>query len=466
MRSANLSYTKNSVWTFFSSVKLTIGLLTIIALASILGTVIPQQEASQTLVNRLTPGMISVLQKLQLFDIFHSVWFMTLMALLAINLIVCSVNRLPVSWKLFRGISAPDKEASFKDPPPDQTIFSARSVDEEATYVEGIVKKMFKRVRREETDRGIFFTGEKGNTSYLGVYVIHCSILIILAGVIIGFLFGFDGYMELGEGETGNTIHLKGGKDFKKLDFAVRCDRFTVEYYQDGTPKVYRSELSFTKNGSPLQQSVILVNHPASFEGTRFYQASYGTASSGEAIIVIRKGLNQIREITVAAGSEFDLPGKEGKAKIIRMEANFMGMGPAVKVQIAAARGNVQFWIFQNIDAIEEANPGLRKHVPMFNPGLFAPYVFSLATILPKHYTGLQVNNDPGVPIVIGGSFLLVAGFILVFFHAHRRIRIRIDREDTKTRIIVSGKTNRDTVGLDREISRLVGEIRNVEGQA
>jgi cytochrome c biogenesis protein len=278
--------------------------------------------------------------------------------------------------------------------------------------------------------------------------------------MIIGFFFGFDAYTEIPEGQSTDTVVLKrGGEGFKKLNFAIRCDRFSVDYYADGTPKVYRSDLSFTKNGSILQQSTILVNHPATFEGIRFYQASYGTRPS-DALIIVLKGHNQKSAMQVAAGSEFELPGKEGTAKILRMEGNFMRMGPAVKIQITSATQTVQFWVFQNIEEMEAANPGLRKHVPMFNPALFPPYDFSLAAIQPKHYTGVQVNHDPGVPMVIVGAVFLVAGFIVVFFYAHRQVWVGIDSQGGKTRVSVSGKSNKDSVGINREIFRLIKEIQ------
>ena len=455
-----MSDKKNTLWSFFSSVKLTVSLLIVIAFISILGTVIPQQDAADTFLRRLSPGMISVFQKLQLFDIYHSVLFMIPMVLLSINLIVCSARRLPASWKLFRGTSAPYKGDVVKDLPPENLIYSERTLSEEASRIEGILKKSYGRAQRKDTESGIMLTGEKGNASYLGVYVIHFSILIILAGMIIGFFFGFDAYTEIPEGQSTDTVVLKrGGKGVKKLNFAIRCDRFSVDYYADGTPKVYRSDLSFTKNGSILQQSKILVNHPASFEGIRFYQASYGTRPS-DALIIVRKGHKEKNAIQVAAGSEFELPGKEGTAKILRMEGNFMRMGPAVKIQITSATQNVQFWVFQNIEEMEAANPGLRTNVPMFNPALFSPYDFSLAAIQPKHYTGLQVNHDPGVPVVIVGAIFLVAGFIVVFFYAHRRVWIGIDSQGGKTRISVSGKSNKDSVGINREIFRLIKEIQ------
>jgi cytochrome c biogenesis protein len=454
---------KNPVWSFFSSVKLAITLLIIIAIASILGTIIPQQEAAGTFVSRLSPGMVSVLHKLQLFDIFHSIWFLSLLFLLSVNLIVCSLHRFPISWKRFRTISAPDEGDIFRDLHANRVILTEENLEGETERIESLLKKRFKRVARKDTGDASFLIGEKGNFSYFAVYLIHVSVLIIMAGVIIGFLLGFEAYVELAEGESVDTVQLKGGKGLKKLDFTVRCDRFTIDYYKDGTPKLYQSDLAFVKNDSILHQSPVLVNHPISFAGIRFYQANYGKIPSGEAVIMLRKGREKAQVINVGMGKEFDLPGGEGKATVIRMEENLMRMGPAVKINIATAKGNVQFWVFQNIEKIAEENPGLLDHVPMFNPGAFTPYVFSLAMMNTKYFTGLQVARDPGVPVVIAGSLLIVLGFITVFFYAHRQVWIRIDRKGQHTRVSVTGKTNKDPVGLDREIHRIMSVLDKAE---
>ena len=451
------------MWSFFSSVKLAIALLIIIAIASILGTLIPQQEAAGAFVSRLSPGMVSVLEKLQIFDIFHSVWFLCLLFILSVNMIVCSLNRFPASWKRFRAISTPDEPALFKDLNADRVLLTEGKLVEEAEKIERLLKKRLKRVEIRDTGDTYFLSGQKGNFSYFGVYLIHVSILIILAGMIIGFLFGFEAYIELAEGESVDTVQLKGGKGLRKLDFTVRCDRFTIDYYKDGTPKLYQSDLAFVKNDSVLHQSPVLVNHPVSFAGIRFYQANYGKIPSGEAVIMLQKGREKAQVIRVSVGKEFDLPGKEGKATVIRMEENLMRMGPAVKINIATAPGNVQFWVFQNIEKIAEENPELLDHVPMFNPGAFAPYVFSLAMMNTKYFTGLQVARDPGVPVVIAGSLLLVLGFMTVFFSAHRQVWIRVDRKGQHTRISITGKTNKDPVGLDREIHRLMGALDKAE---
>lgn len=156
--------------------------------------------------------MLTLFHKAQLFDIFHSTWFMILIGLLSINLVVCSLNRLPVSWRRFRGSSDSDDADVFKDLPADPVIASERPVPDEAVRAESMLKKGYKRVRHRDTEKGVVLAGEKGNASHMGVYVIHFSVLAILAGMMIGYFFGFDAYVSVAEGESADTVQLKGGK--------------------------------------------------------------------------------------------------------------------------------------------------------------------------------------------------------------------------------------------------------------
>jgi cytochrome c biogenesis protein len=103
-----------------------------------------------------------------------------------------------------------------------------------------------------------------------------------------------------------------------------------------------------------------------------------------------------------------------------------------------------------------QANPGLLEQVPLFNPGAFEPYIFFLEQTDRRYYTGLQVAQDPGVPVVATGALLMMIGIIIVFFCSHRQIWIRLDRKSDKTRISIAGRSNRDPVGLKREIRKLL----------
>ncbi|HQK79998.1 MAG TPA: cytochrome c biogenesis protein ResB, partial [Syntrophales bacterium] len=276
---------KNPLRSFFASVKLAVVLLIVIAAASILGTLIPQQEAAGPFIARLSPGWASLLQKIQAFDVFHSFWFVTLMALLAINLIVCSLDRLPRTWRRFRSKGDPEQMERFADLSADRIITTEWPRTEAADRLTSLLKKIASPVERRDRGERIFLYAHQGAFSHFGVQIVHAGVLIMMAGVIVGLFLGFEGYMNIPEGESAALVSLKGGRGEKALPFSVRCDRFILEFYENGAPKTYRSDLSFLQNGREVQSAAVLVNHPVTFGGIRFYQSSYGVMPGGNPVL-------------------------------------------------------------------------------------------------------------------------------------------------------------------------------------
>jgi len=449
---------KNPVWSFFSSVRLTLALLIIIALAAVIGTVVPQQEAAGESLQKLPPALAGIVKFLQVTDLYHSPWFLLLMGLLTVNLVVCSLNRLPVSLRLYRRRPGPDRPGLYDALPPDRVLEAEGGVEAEADRMERALRKTLGNVERKQGDQAVWLAAHRGAWSYFGVYAVHAGVLVIILGAVIGSILGFDGHVNIPEGGSVDAIELRGGKGEMKLGFEVRCDDFDVEFYDSGMPKLYRSDLSFMKGGEIRARGVLMVNHPLEFEGIRFYQSTYG-AVPGEAVLVITgKGQRTVRR--ARQGERFDIEGGKAQVEILRIEGNLMRMGPAVKIGVREGDRALSFWVFKFIDAIEEQNPGITRQVPQFNAGLYRPYRFGLEGIETSFYTGLKVNRDPGVPIVGAGAFLLVAGFLLTFFSSHRQVFVRVDRRHGKARISIAGRCNRDPVRLDREIGRIVGLYR------
>jgi cytochrome c biogenesis protein len=451
---------------FFSSVRLAIVLLAAIAAGSVLGTVIPQQEAAADLSARLSPSLLAVMQALQLFNVYHSAWFILLLLLLAANLIVCSLKRFPAALRQIRSGLSPERPELFKELPPERAATSGRPPAETADRLEALLRRRYGKVMRAETPGGgTFLACERGGFSRLGVYGVHLGILLMLAGGIAGAVFGVKGSVEIAEGESSNHLQLQGGSH-QILDFSIRCDRFTVEYYEGGAPKLFRSDLTFLKDGQVLKQGALLVNHPLSEGGLRFYQASYGTLPGGRVTLSWTKGGQKAGGRDVAVGDRFPLPGDPAQVEVLRVEGNLMQMGPAVKLSVVSAGRELQFWVFTNIERIKEANPGLLSQVPMMNPGLYSPYLFSIETGGERFFTVLQAVRDPGTPIVAAGGGLLIVGLMVVFFLSHRRFWIRVKKSAGGSGIGLAGTSNRDDVGLEREMDRLMVEILETEGKA
>jgi cytochrome c biogenesis protein len=283
--------------------------------------------------------------------------------------------------------------------------------------------------------------------------------LIIIAGAVAGSISGFESDLNLSEGEESNIVQLAKGIDTRQLDFSVRCDKFIVEYYDTGAPKTYRSDLSFIKNGQVIHRGSVLVNHPVTFEGLRFYQSSYGLSKESKAALIYKNAGIESSEIMVTQGKTFDLPVQKARATVLRVEEDIMQFGPAVKLNIEKNKRNIQFWVFQHIEDIVAANPGLFSEVSLFNPGLFKPLVFSLKSIERQYYTGLHIVRDPGVPFVLAGGIFLIAGMIIIFFVAHQRVWVLVEKEPEGVRISVAGRSNRYNEALQRQMDDLCMKI-------
>jgi cytochrome c biogenesis protein len=456
---------QNPVWGFFSSVRLTFALLIILAISSILGTIIPQQEAALDFARQLSPGVFRILRSLDLFDMYHSIWFRLLMGFLSLNLIICSINRFPNTLKKYRAVPKPDRGKPFEDLPLRQTFLTRGDLKETSDAVATLLRSRYKNVHSMETSETSYFYGEKGRFSNFGVYLVHMSVLLILLGALAGSFFGFEAYVNILEGGRIDTVTLRRGMTPIKLGFEVGCDKFTVDFYESGVPKEYRSDLRFFIDGKEEKKAVLLVNHPSEFKGITFYQSSYGTVSGDKVHLRISGPRIGSRDssMDVEKGKLIELPAKEGKFSIKDVRDDIMGLGPAVLVSVQPGTGKeIEFWVFKDQKMARKRLPGPMAQSPKFDPAAFKPYTFFLDGTETKYYTGLQVNKDPGVPIVWLGCFVMVFGFFITFFTYHRRTWIRVSREGDGIRITVAGTASKNPVGLRRHLERLTRKLRDL----
>jgi cytochrome c biogenesis protein len=442
---------------FLCSVKTTIAILICFALLSAIGTLVPQRSMTAPHEAETPSRLFSILQALQFHDIFHSFWFVILTTLLALNLIFCTWYRLLTK-------SAPGQNGGGKINVPmgePTDLFDMPSnFPDEVRCIEGLLANHFRRLARSDQENETIFRGEKGLLSTYGVYLIHASILLILLGAVLDAFFSVKGSMQIAEGEAENVLYLQDGRGVKKLDFAVQCDRFTLTLYDTGAPKMYRSDLTFIKDQRPVQKSAILVNHPTSFGGLRFYQASYGEIPTATVSYMRLPGGAKSEVVHTAEGQVYPLPGVDASFEVIRVEPNFMNMGPAAKLRVHTRQGEVQFWIFQHIEMLRKTYPDVFDTMPVLNPAAFAPFVFALEGMQSRYYTGLQVMREPGVFWVGLGASLMIIGFILVFLYPQRQVWVTVRKTDAGTAIRITGRSRRDPAGLQKEMADITSELR------
>ena len=447
----------------FCSVKTTVVILIAIALFSVIGTLLPQGHPEAAADSHSL--VFSILKTLQFYDIFHSFWFVMLAFFLAMNLIFCTWYRL-LSVSLPRSAKKHSESPKVPNPPAGEAInlVSNHSLAEEINHCETVLKKFSRTFSREDRKDETIFHGQKGLLSTYGVYLIHASILLILLGVVLDACFRVEGTMTIMEGESDRILYLAREKGVKKLDFTVRCDRFFLSRYDNGAPKMYRSDLTFLAGGKPVHRGAVLVNHPIAFGGLRFYQASYGAIPSAQVAILSPQEGKAKTSVEATKGIAYPLPDGGASFEVIRIEENFMNMGPAAKIRVHTPDGDLRFWIFQHIESLRETYPGVFDGMPVLNPAAFKPFVFALDGLHNRYYTGLQVMREPGVFWVGLGATLMITGFMMVFFYPRRQVWVAVRRTDQGTVIRISGSSRRDPAGLQKELTEIKKGFEELSG--
>jgi cytochrome c biogenesis protein len=443
-----------AVWDFFCSLKLTISTLILLAVTSIIGTVIQQNLSPTTYKQIYGQTTFRVLNDLKFFDMYHSWWFLALLGIFSLNLIACSLKRLPRVLKtvrepvlvpgdtLYRTLSCVEEEVVKKP--------LAETRDQMVAFV---AKNFSRPVITEEGDKVHLFA-QKGAYARFGVYVTHLSILIIFVGAILGSLWGFKGFVNINVGNQTRTIrNLNTGQPIH-LGFAVRCDAFDVTFYP-GTrrPKEFRSELTFLQNGKPVSPALtkhpILVNDPVTYKGITFYQASYGISPNSSPTFNFRvqdRATGQTVRLHLHLGQRVALPGGSS-FEVADFSPAFQNFGPAARLNVFPDKGAERSFVV------------LQDH-PNFDVQRGGDYIFSMLSFKQPYYTGLQVAKDPGVWVVWTGCFLLILGCLVAFFLSHRRLWVTIQPVGKKTGIKIGGSAHRNQAAFELTFEELKKKLK------
>ncbi len=425
----------DQLWDFFCSLKLAIMTLLLLALTSIIGTVVQQNLAPEEYMQKLgmSESTYRTLDALQFFDMYHSWWFLSLMGCFAVNLICCSIKRLPRIIKTVREPVLTADDGHFRTLPNRGELVTTGTLESTRDKAIALLEQSFSAPVVTEQDDKVYLFSQKGAFSRFGVYVTHTSILIIFLGAMIGNVWGFKGFVNITEGDTVDQIWLRSGGEPLPIDFEVRCDNFEVSFYEGGgRPKEYTSDLVVLENGQEVLKKTIEVNDPLTYKGLTFYQASYGQAADPT---------YQFRVKVRETGETVDLTGRQGEhlslpdgAALIPMgyAESYQNFGPAAQVNIDLGdhKHGKPFIVLQNYPQFDEKRGGA--------------YAVTLVSGQQSYYTGLQVVKDPGVWVVWTGCLLLVFGSVIAFFFSHRRIWVTLETLEGETGVTFGGAAHRN----------------------
>ena len=445
-----------SLFKYFSSVKLAIVLLIIITLASVVGTLIPQQRSPDEYIARFGQ-LANLLQRFQFTNLYKSLWFNALLLLFALNIIVCTLDRLsPKLKKTFRPRLAVEAKdiAVLKIK---EKLKKPMSLDPTRELVKKVLSSRHYRTKETQKENKIFLYARKRVLGWFGADIVHLGILIIIAGGIISGIGGFRWNMTFSEGRI---------LDVPRADFKLRLDKFETEYYPSGGVKDWKSTLTVFENGKPALNKIIEVNHPLSYKGFVFYQSDYGWDWRNPSLEILakkREDSSFSRKIELKIGERVKLEGEDIEVSVLEFIPDFV-IGEKGQITSRSLNPN-------NPAAFIE---GWQAEEKIFSGWIFAKFpdfdrihseketdlTFELRDFSAGQISIIQASKDPGVNFIWAGCAFLMIGLLIAFYWPTREIRVALEGIGNKTEITAGGIAAKSKDTFTSEFKNITESIR------
>jgi cytochrome c biogenesis protein len=480
-------------WRQLTSMRTALVLLFLLAVASVPGSLLPQQGIDPSAVQQYYvshPALAPWLARLSLFNVFAAPWFAAIYLLLFVSLAGCVVPRSVRLVRSARALPPPAPRNLARLP---QSARHGSTLDP-AAALEAAAGVLRRRKFRLRTGDG-WVSAEKGYRRELGNLVFHLALLALLGAVALGGLFGYKANRLLVSGTSfANTVtaldEFHPGRLVSSSDlqpFTMTLNRFTASYVTDGPsrgqPLSFSAYMSYTAQpGGAVHRDNLRVNHPINVDGVRVFIIGHGYApvfkvTDGTGKVVFDQPVPFIAVDTSGLTSEGVVkvpdaqPDQLGFAGVFLPTAIDVGgqlesafPAPlAPRVSLVSYKGNLG------------ENSGPSQSVYQLNtagltqlPVAPRPLAVGQSIKLPggagtitftgyRQWISLAITYDPGqLPALIAGLAAL-AGLLLSFFVRRRRVFVRAyPGPDGRTVVDVGGLARSDPAGgFDEEFTGL-----------
>ncbi len=299
---------------FFSSMRFAVALLSLLGIASVIGTVLQQNQLQTDYLVKFGPFWTRIFDFLGLYDVYASAWFVVIMMFLVVSTSLCLIRNVPPFWREMKSFREKIKEKSL--------VAMRHSLLLDVNIAPEVAKRYLevqgfqgKTINRE--DGSVLIAAKKGTMNKWGYIFAHIALIVICLGGLIdsnlllklGMLTGrivpdnqavyakdfktesilgtanlsFRGNVSISEGQSADVVFLNAdnGMLVQDLPFEVKLKKFHIDFYNTGMPRDFASDIEVTDKatGKKLERT-IRVNHPLTLHGITIYQASFADGGS------------------------------------------------------------------------------------------------------------------------------------------------------------------------------------------
>ncbi|PCE29693.1 cytochrome c biogenesis protein ResB [Burkholderia ubonensis] len=300
-----------------SSMRFAIALLVVLSIASIVGTVLTQDDPYPNYVNQFGPFWADIFRSLGLYNVYSAWWFMLILIFLVVSISLCVIRNAPKMLKDAKSWKDKVREGSLRAfHHKAEYAATGTRAQVSATLAAFVTKAGYKHVVRE-SDGATLVSAKRGAMTKWGYISAHVAIVVICVGGLLDsnlpikfqmWMFGkspvntsatiseispdhrlsasnptFRGYAWVPEGQFVSTAILNqpNGSLIQDLPFSIQLNKFIVDYYTTGMPKLFASDIVVIDRATGQKiPARVEVNKPFTYKGVSIYQSSFQDGGS------------------------------------------------------------------------------------------------------------------------------------------------------------------------------------------
>lgn len=418
---------------YLANLKLAIIILLTLALFSSIGSIIEQNKEPQFYQNHYNFEIFGIpfyqiILRFSFQNIYTSYWFLSLLFLLAISLISCTILQQLPTLKFSKRYYFYKQQSQYK-----KLLIKLKSNKVCKTQLSS---------KLVDQKYSLFFQKNciyayKGLISRLGPIIVHFSLIFILIGSTISALKGFTAQELIPKSEIFHIQNIVKNGAFAQIpQNSFRVNDFWSIYSSKGDITQFYSDISVLDNqANEIKRKTISVNNPLLFKDLLLYQSDWGivgfrteiknknTNSIGQVIQIPVLKLNEFNSQFWVSSFPFSYDRDENY--IILLQNN--------RGQINIFNTKGQFIKTQNLGQIVS-----RDNYTKIN------FIEILSS------TGILIKSDPGIKVIYSGFFTLMISSLLSYLSFSEFWLLK-----TSNGIFSGAQTNRSKVKLKIEFLNL-----------
>ena len=448
----------NLFWDLLTSVNFAVLQIIVLGIFGVIGIVIRQlpdfafRTASDysnqmALIHQRYDGLlgssvVSLLERLQVFQVFTSWWFSGSLVLLLISIVACTINRTPRLWHQTVDIRVVQPDPFFDPTLPDRAALSGVGEAD----VRAVLRRHHFRLRTAEVDGNRYLYGDRHKYTKLATLLTHFGLITFLVAAAVTSRFGFSAPIVVATGET-STVQPIGTPNL----FVVKNLGFSAPKLPDGTFADFSTDLAVYQNGTQIARKTIHVNDPLTVDGFTFHQNGFGPAP----VVEIRDTTGAllwsgaVSMTEQAQGKPYATMGVPGRDVGLEM---YLDQAPDGSPVLLALPYRI---VGQNADGTPAVQSLYPIAVTPGQTGASPDLDFTIKLKSVDSYSLLIARQDPGQGLVWLAFGSLIIGLLITFYLPRRRIWARI-APSGELRLV--GRFDR-YVDFEHEFGRLLDDL-------